>query len=210
MNVDVGKAAFKTIAIKLMQTFPNTFEDRREDGSRFDTGYTMICRKLEDRYHYVRRPHKQRGKTLDDTLNIPLKRRRLAASMQAGAIPRDPVIVEGEALNDLENIRQKLLRTDCMQIEDDEEKLKELYEDLRLTFDLQRSFLINKIDLPNATKILENWPILLKKKPLFWHFKQLTGKDLEELSQNMDEKINKIIIHGFRRRLLESPFQVSD
>ena len=55
MTVDV----LRKVAKQLVTDFPQTFENRHNDGTRFDNGYNLIFRRLKDRNFYLNRPHKR-------------------------------------------------------------------------------------------------------------------------------------------------------
>ncbi|KAM0734103.1 hypothetical protein ACS0PU_012468 [Formica fusca] len=67
----IPSKAFKIIAKKVIEKYPQTFKDMDEDGKCFgDGGHTYL--KLRNRNCYLNRPHMKRS--LSRSLNIPLKK----------------------------------------------------------------------------------------------------------------------------------------
>lgn len=74
--------AFKTVAEKIVDKYPQTFKDMDEDGRCFGGGSHSIYLKLRDRNCYLNRPHIKR--CLSQGLNIPLKKQKKVLSAKAG------------------------------------------------------------------------------------------------------------------------------
>ena len=88
-RVPIKRKYLTLIAIQCISTFPDTFEDKDEYGSRIDNGYNGILQKLQDHINYLNRvPKKRPG--LSQHLNLKLKHRRMLQSVQNGTVNWQP------------------------------------------------------------------------------------------------------------------------
>lgn len=78
----IPSKAFKMVAKKVIEKYPRTFKDMDEDGKSFGDGSHTFYLKLRDRNSYLNRPHMKRS--LNRSLNIPLKKQRKVLSAKAG------------------------------------------------------------------------------------------------------------------------------
>ena len=83
-STEITVDVLRKVAKQLVTDFPQTFEDRNDDGTRFDNGYNLTFRRLRDRNIYLNRPHKRQS--LQQKLKIPLNIRRIAMKVQSGCI----------------------------------------------------------------------------------------------------------------------------
>lgn len=149
------------------------------DGSYF------LIRKQIDRNNYLNRPHK-RG---FEGTSTPLKLRRKKKNMVAGCSKWEELTSPKEDQSD--QIKLKSLK------ETDEE----YYILLEKTYSDQRVFLNNIESPPTVDDIKLNWPCLFEMSGIKWHFKKCTGIDLESLSTNMEEKVDKIVQYGCDKKI---------
>jgi len=78
----IPSKAFKIIAGKIVNKYPQTFKDINEDGTCFGERFHTTYLKLRDRNCYLSRPHMKRN--LSQSLNIPLKKQKKVLSAKAG------------------------------------------------------------------------------------------------------------------------------
>lgn len=74
-----------------------------------------------------------------------------------------------------------------------DENNEQLYELLEKTFSDQRIFLNNTTE----------WPVLLTKAGAAWHFKKITGVELDTISSSFKDKAATIIEYGSGLKLLQ-------
>ena len=104
-----GISELKQVAIQCMTKFPQTFEDRKDDGSRLDNGYNGILQKLQEHNNYLKRPVK-RVSNLTDNLDIPLKSQRMLQAIRSGSVNWQPAeLPQSETLQTLE-VKRSILR----------------------------------------------------------------------------------------------------
>lgn len=70
------------------------------------------------------------------------------------------------------------------------------------TFAIQRLFLNNQEMPPTLQDIRKEWPVLLIKEVLVWHYKKLMGQDLDEVFSKFYLKVNKIIAFGIQKKYI--------
>jgi len=70
----VPSKAFKIIAEKIFNKYPQTSKDINEDSTCFGEGFHIAYLKLRDRNYYLNKPHMKRS--LSQSLNIPLKKQK--------------------------------------------------------------------------------------------------------------------------------------
>lgn len=114
-------------------------------------------------------------------------------------------------------IRQKHIDTEIDEtIEDKTKFLREIvYDDssksdpkiqhkiisyLEATYSAQRLYLNNIHDIPTIKDIKNTWPILLQKRYMFWHYKQLMGHSIHVLKDEILKKQEKILCYGHHKK----------
>lgn len=188
----IPSKAFKMAAKKIIDRYPNIFKDVDSDGVVVGDGSHSLFSKLTDRNNYLNRPHKRTSNEKFLQPAIPKNKIKMILNARAGCSNWQPDI------------------PDTVQVaETDQEKLKtmdvtndEIIILLENTFALQRQFLNNINEVPTITDIRNSWPILLTKRGILWHFQKLTGTSLQEISNKMEERSDKILEFGKLKKLL--------
>ncbi|XP_070163042.1 uncharacterized protein [Polyergus mexicanus] len=199
----IPSKAFKIIAKKVIEKYPQTFKDMDEDGKCFGDGGHTLYLKLRDRNCYLNRPHMKRS--LSRSLNIPLKKQRKVLSAKVGCSNWQPDnYVESETEDIIEDktefLRQVILQDD---LKSDPDIQKKIYLYLEVTYPAQRLFLNNVHKPPTIQNIKTSWPILLQKKYLFWHYHKLMGHSICILKEQMLKKQKKIFTYGHLKNYKE-------
>ncbi|XP_029663033.1 LOW QUALITY PROTEIN: uncharacterized protein LOC115235398 [Formica exsecta] len=196
----IPSKAFKIIAEKIVDKYPQTFKDIDEDGKCFGDGSHTTYLKLRDRNCYLNRPHMKR--CLSRSLNIPLKKQKKVLSAKAGCSNWQPEkYVDNETEETIEN-KSKFLR---QIIHDDSSRSDpniqhKINSYLEATYPAQRLFLNNVHKIPSIEDIKTTWPILLQKKYMFWHYKQLMGHSIDLLKKEILKKQEKILTYGQHKK----------
>lgn len=174
--------AFKLMAKKIIEKYPDIFRDVDEDGIVLGDGsHSLVC-KLQDRNNYLNRPHKRKSNENNSPNPVKVQKRYLAAragcpnwwpddSEKPGTSRKEPImIIEGSEAS--------------------------IYQLLQESYSAQRSF-INEI--PPILEVKEKWPIMFSKLAIFWHFNKLTNSDIhlidgitekkEKFKKFLDEKL---------------------
>ncbi|VEN62885.1 unnamed protein product [Callosobruchus maculatus] len=166
--------AFKIVAKKIMDRYPDTFKDTDEDGVVLGDGTHSLFCKLQDRNNYLNRPHKAKRSNENPTTS-----KKRCVSARAGCSNWAPDVIAQTNEEVLENVRT-MPDTDLNY----ERVLNETFPDIRMY--------LNAEVPPTISKIKEDWPILFSKKSIAWHFNKLTNSDINLLDQ-MRDKGQKII-----------------
>lgn len=199
----IPSKAFKIVANKVIEKYPQTFKDMDEDGKCFGDGSHTLYLKLRDRNCYLNRPHMKR--CLSRSLNIPLKKQRKVLSAKAGCSNWQPDnYVESETEDTIEEkteFLQQIILQDAA--ENDPDTQKKIYLYLEATYPAQRLFLNNVHKPPTIQDIKTSWPILLQKKYLFWHYHKLMGHSINILKEQMLKKQEKILTYGHHKNYKE-------
>ncbi|CAH0559188.1 unnamed protein product [Brassicogethes aeneus] len=183
-------AAFKQMANKIVTKYPATFRETDIDGVVIGDGTYFLIRKLIDRNNYLNRPHK-RGWENSPT---PPKYRKKKMNSVAGCSNWE----ESASPSEDQSLQEKLKN-----IKESDEKYYDLLED---TYSDQRIFLNNVESPPTVQDIKKNWPVLLTNSGVKWHFQKVTGVDLNTLKFSMEEKAEKIIKYGIKKKLCDSQY----
>ncbi|XP_067210498.1 uncharacterized protein [Linepithema humile] len=196
----IPSKAFKIIAEKIVNKYPQTFKDINEDGTCFGDGFHTTYLKLRDRNCYLNRPHMKRS--LSQSLNIPIKKQKKVLSAKAGCSNWQP-----EKYNDTETEETIEEKTKflCQIVDDDSSKndLKiqhKIYSYLEATYPAQRLFLNNVHEIPSIKNIKTTWPILLQKTFMFWHYEKLMGHSIDLLKEEIIKKQEKILNYGQHKK----------
>ncbi|XP_029157655.1 uncharacterized protein LOC114930077 isoform X2 [Nylanderia fulva] len=179
--------------------YPQIFKDMDEDGRCFGDGSHSIYLKLRDRNSYLNRPHMKR--CLSQSLNIPLKKQKKVLSAKAGCNNWQPEkYIDTETEETIED-KAKFLRQIVHDDSSSDPKIQHkinLY--LEATYPAQRLFLNDVYKTPTIEDVKTTWPILLKKKYMFWHYEQLMGHSVDLLKQEILKKQDKILIYGQHKK----------
>lgn len=184
--------AFKIVAKKIIDQYPNIFRDVDEDGVVLGDGsHSLVC-KLQDRNNYLNRPHKR--KTTSSLENPVTSKKRLVSAARAGCINWAPQ-------NNEENSPDKENDTNL------EETNENFYNMLEKTYPEQRSF-INS--LPSFAQIKEKWPILCSKKAIFWHFEKLTNSEINLIDEMKSQRFKAFLEHTLRDTYIQNIDQTDE
>ena len=209
-DTNLPDSVFSGIAIQCLQKYPETFEDRKDDGTRLGRGFEFTFKKLKEHQHYLERPHK-RNSQLGLKLHIPLKSRKVLKSVQAGTIEWQPESVPpNETSESVEEKRLAINETVLQDVLHDEATQKNFVNDLEVTYGELRLFLNNMDNLPDVHSIRLKWPILLNKEVMFWHTRKLTGQDIEVFNDCFGDKFRKILIFGVYKHRLDINLESTD
>lgn len=181
--------AFKHIANKIVSKYPQTFIEHDIDGVVIGDGTYFLIRKLIDRNNYLNRPHK-RG--WEDSNPTPLKLKKKKMNSVAGCSHWEQSAEPTEDQSDQEKLKTLNETSD------------EYYNLLEKTYSDQRIFLNNIESPPSVDEIKEQWPALLQKAGAKWHFRKVTGVDLENLKTSIEEKAENILNYGCQKKLCSS------
>lgn len=190
---------FKTIAQKMVNAYPRSFQDKKTDGTKHGKGYASIYKKLLDHYTNQNRPHKKTS--IQRALNIPTALNRTVAYLKSGCIDWQPdELPKGETETTLE--KKKIYMKNY-------EKLDLSNADVQKTLDtafektyVKQRFYLNNIDkIPTAQEVHNEWPTLFLKNCLLSHFTRLTGVKLADIQRLLTEDINRIIYFGTWKQL---------
>ena len=193
-STEITVDVLRKVAKQLVTDFPQTFEDRNDDGTRFDNGYNLIFRRLRDRNFYLNRPHKRQS--LQQKLKIPLNMRRIAMKVQSGCINWQPDVISPDENNlSVEERKNYLQHIDLHKVHTEDE-IRMIVENLDMTYGSQRQYLNDISNVPKITEILTQWQILLQKEALFWHFQKLTGHTVRECSHRFTQNLHKLYVFG--------------
>lgn len=81
--------AFKLVAYKIIDKYPQIFEDKDEDGVVLGDGSATLCNKLKERNNYLNRPCKRPQKVYEN----PTKNKRQRISQRAGCSNWSPDVM---------------------------------------------------------------------------------------------------------------------
>lgn len=186
IKTHIPNMAYRCIARKMAEKFPLTFLDRDLDGTVIGNGIHSIVNRLQDRGHYLNRPHKRKHASNSHPVNVKIAR-RLSNSM-AGCSNWQPELKDEEqGLND-----------DSINYMD--ENNPNFYTALEKVFPQQRQF-INKMDpSPSIEDVRKVWGVLFKKTAALWHFTKLTGVECPN-NRDIEQKCKKIIDYATSKNI---------
>lgn len=172
--------AIRQVARQIVNKFPQTFQDTDDDGTVMgDDGAIVVFSRLKERLKYLNRSTKRRSV---ETEVIPLKQRKKLLAAKAGCINWQPSVCN--AFDD--GSRQENLKR--VDMHNETEETVHLLEE---TYPLQRKFL-NAPQPPTILQIQSEWPILLSKIGIKWHFEKLMGLKINDMGLNLINKYEKV------------------
>ncbi|XP_050312063.1 uncharacterized protein LOC126747450 [Anthonomus grandis grandis] len=174
LKKNIPSKAFKIISKKLIDKYPVALRDIDEDGIVLGDGTHSLMHKLQERNNYLNRPHKNTNLLSEN----PVKTKKRQVSASAGCTNWSPQL---PAISEEYKSREEISSIT-------EENFVDVMEK---SYAEQRQFL-NRLPPPSITEIQEDWPILLSKKAIFWHFSKLTSCDIHLLDQSKG-KIEKLV-----------------
>lgn len=201
---DIPMQASKIAAKQLLDKYPQIFEDVNHKGERLGNGFSLTANKIKNRNNLLKRPFEY--PTLSSTLGIKTKNLRKRQMAEAGCIRWQPELkLTPQQLLD----KKSFLYTWAKEMQGQEVETTEEYKNMSsegkrqkaekeflFTFANQRHFLNNFASPPTATEIANNWPILLMKEFLLWHYKLLMGHSIDKMSTTLNEVNEKIFAFG--------------
>ncbi|XP_071053983.1 uncharacterized protein [Onthophagus taurus] len=174
-HISIG--VFKIIAAKVIAKYPFIFKDTDRNNVTIGTGDHGLVSKLIDRNNYLNRQHKR---SITPTTKMPKSKIRKLMNIRSGCARNwNP-----EALNVSTDVKHYLQNAQEM---DDR-----FWGKMEESFAEQRSF-INNFENPSIQVIKTEWPVLLKKEVIFWHFEKITGCNLSDVKNNLTEKVQDIL-----------------
>lgn len=175
-DIPIKSKDLEIIAKQFRDKFPKSFEDIGNDGKRMDNGYNGILSKLKEHNNY----RNKRSGGLNSALQVPLKLAKSMESRKSGTVNWQPDNhPEGETEESLISKQDFLKTVDFNSISEDTEG--DINEALTATYASQRLFINAFHKAPPLDEIKKEWPCLLTKKCLFWHFNLLTGCSIDIL-----------------------------
>lgn len=198
LGFPIKKKDLVHVAIEFRDTFPQSFEELGNDGKRLDNGYNRTLRQLCEHANYKR---KRRG-GLNLALKTPLNKLRKMEARKSGTKNWQPnSYPEGETLETLKEKQEQLKScniTSPIDMSSDENASL-----IKVTYTAQRYFINGFFDPPPLQNIESEWPCLLVKECLFWHFDELTKCSIDKLSTSLEEKMKIILLFGLEKLQLE-------
>lgn len=189
------KRELRKVVLKMTARFPKTFEDKKADGTKLGDGCATVLGKMIQRNNNLNRS--KSVKSLHKSLHIPLQKQKLFESIKNGCKDWQPEkLPEKETERSLEQMRLNLADIANNIVRADQSTIQECVRMLKLTYISQRKFLNNFEKFPTLQDIKENWPILLKKHCLLWHFTTLTDVKAEDFRNQFTQDIPVFISFG--------------
>ena len=205
LNPTLSQCAF--IAKGIIEKYPNSLQDRTEEGEKMGSGHYTLCQQLKSRVDNLNRNNtlarmrKERRPAVTPaaTAGNSEPARKCAKTDSYGCINWQPIVLpEGEMKESLLHKKEelKLIFSHEGQRGADRARVAELME---TTFETQRR---NINMLPAMQKLIKEWPFLFQKRFLLDHFNQLTGIELDaRLRESMESK-GKRVMTFFQSQLL--------
>ncbi|XP_063903736.1 uncharacterized protein LOC135123169 isoform X3 [Zophobas morio] len=188
ISESIPSKAFKIVSFKMVDKYPATFRDYDDDGVVLGDGTASLKTKLQERYHYLKRPHKRPVSTSPET---PLHLAKIKKNATAGCAQWAPPYQKAGAA------AKNKLNTFLDDASD------EFFHLLEETFAEQRAF-INSVDPPSITNIKDQWPVLFKVEAIKWHFNKVTNGNISNLTTNLQLKAEKIVNFGLQHKIIIS------
>uniref|UniRef100_A0A672J7H0 Uncharacterized protein n=1 Tax=Salarias fasciatus TaxID=181472 RepID=A0A672J7H0_SALFA len=192
----------------IVDKYPESFEDRTEEGERMGNGYYTLSKQLRTRIEFLNRDNtlarlrkpKQLVHALDEDLPGPSKK---CAKMDSyGCVNWQPSeLPEGENRVSLLEKKRELLTIYSQEGQRgaDHRRVSEL---MTLLYEQQRRD-INATPPPNMSDLQKEWPFLFVQKFLLQHFCTLTGIDIElRLRESLAAKGSRVLKY-FKSQLLK-------
>ncbi|KAJ8671620.1 hypothetical protein QAD02_002879 [Eretmocerus hayati] len=192
------------VAKMMVAKYPNTFEDRKEDGTRLGNGYGSLVKKMQSYHGNFKRA---KPKTVRQTLGIEFKDTKQTGAIRAGCPNWQLEFPPEHDAESLELIRVKLLGYKSSSEYPEDEVLK----DFKIFFAYQRYFLNNHRKKVTATDVFLNWLILFESSSQLTHFDYLTGKGANQMLVRFKNDLDAVLPHGSRmKKPINAPDNASD
>ncbi|KAJ8685893.1 hypothetical protein QAD02_021686 [Eretmocerus hayati] len=181
----------------MLKQYPNTFEDRKPDGTRLGEGDNCPVERLQNRNTQINRFE---PKSLNQTLGITVKEHKAIESIKSGCKNWQPNYPLGETATTQEQRRIRLLNykdtqyTNCL-------------EDFKLSFATQQIFLNDRKTKPTAQDFLTKWPVMIDANYHLQHFVLLTEVDVDNVIKRFVDDIPIVLEYG---RSLKEPIVVPE
>lgn len=193
------------LAKSIVDKYPESFEDRTEEGEQLGNGYYTLSKQLRTRIEFLNR---------DNTLTRLRKPKRLAPAVDedlSGATPtkcaktdsygcvnwQPPQLPEGETRQSLNEKKRELLTIYSQEGQKggDQSRVNDF---MTLMYEPQRRD-INATPSPSMSDLKKEWPFLFMEKYLLQHFCTLTGIEIES---RLQESLAGLL-QSFRSQLLK-------
>lgn len=189
----IHKDKITAVAEEMRDTYPKLLEELTPEGERLGNGVMYLVRKMKFRNDYLNRS--ALSNSLDQELEIPLKKRKALQSIKSGIKSWQPKYTEGTTELQCEEKRQYLLNIAELDLEN-VQVLQTCIEALEFSYPLQRKFLNNSKHPPTAEDVMESWPSLLRPEFLCAHFSLLTNYKVPDATRRFGVDVKKILTYG--------------
>lgn len=179
--------------------YPESFEDRTEEGERLGCGYYTLSKQLRTRIEFLNRDNtltrlrkpKQSVSSTDVENSGPSP--KCARTDSYGCINWQPLQVpKGETRDSLNEKKRELLTIYSQEGQRAAEQ-RRVSELMTLTYEPQRRD-INATPSPSVSDLQKEWPFLFISKFILQHFSTLTGIELEtRLQESLTGKGKRIL-----------------
>ena len=205
ISMSIPSTVFRRVAKSIMETFPNSFEDRK-NGKRYGNGYTVLYDTLKNHNNYLDRLLKAEG-SVSQKRKVPANKARYLMQAKLGATNWQPVEhPEGESDVTVEEKRQNLISLNrLLQMGQLTPALHaEILTELTASFKTIREFFNDIHDLPTPDTLYLSWPVLYSKE-YFCHLYHLQmGHPIELLKENLKRDALSIFSFGRANNLTSS------
>ena len=214
---DIGKVClnppFKQcaeLAKKIVDAYPESFEDRTDEGERLGNGYFTLGKQLRTRIEFLNRDNnlvrlrksKKQKATETEEVEMETPNPKCARTDSYGCVAWQPQqLPQGETRESLLEKKRELLLIFSHEgtRAANQRRVAELMSE---TYISQRSD-INGFPPPSVSDIQNNWPFLLMPSFLLQHFKTLTEIDLEKRLQEALKTKGKRLLNFFKSQLMK-------
>lgn len=196
------------LAKTIVDMYPESFEDRTEEGERLGCGYFTLSKQLRTRIEFLNRDNtftrlrkpKQSGSSNEVENSTPTP--KCAKIDSYGCVNWQPQeLPEGESQDSLQEKKKELISTYSQQGQRAAEQ-RRVGELMELTYVQQRRE-INGTPSRSVSELQKEWPFLFIPKFLLQHFNKLTGIELETRLQESLPGKGRRILQFFKSQLLK-------
>lgn len=194
----------KSVAEEMVKTYPDTFEDRFDDGTPIvqdGPSCAALLLKLKNRNNNQCR--KKNRNSLLRKIKTPTAKIQLASIVQHGCQLWQPDYPPNETEESLE-AKKEYLRLYLTYDFEDHDTLTKITDYIDDTYCIVRLFLNNLEAPPTFEKITQEWPIMLAVGTLRTHFSKLTGIKWTSVSQEMHSNVSLLLSYGVLNQLCDS------
>lgn len=182
----ISAPAMKIISKKIVDKYPQAFEDRDDDGRTIGDGTHTIFQKLKGRYFYLNDDDGNGGPS-------PAKKSKKSKNPPEDDEPTLDESNQGEqAVQD--STDQKQLNEYTLKKADEE-----FYRLLQLCYKRISSYL-NQKNTPSLDAVQRNWPVIFKSETIKWFFREQTELDVNLFGEKLSEKAEKILTALYNKK----------